>query len=115
MNYQYDSYLVQQQPASPTMVARAQAAMANQPWGVYGQAHSDIMRSKGLENAALYGLAASKANNDFDLQTQQARNQLALGGLQMLTQDQQNQNNLENSRIGMATGLYNSLLSGLFR
>lgn len=114
MNFNYDSYLSEVPPTTPTMVARAQAAISRSPWKVYSDSHNDIMRSQGMENAALYGLASSKANTDFDLQAQQARNQLALGGLQMLTQDQQNQANLANSRLGMATGLYNSLLSGLY-
>lgn len=114
MNTQYQSYFNQDLPADPTIAAHAAAAMRNSPWSAYGQSHGDVMRSQGDENAALYGLAAGKANYDFSLQRQQAQNQLVLNGLQQMQQQGQDQANLANSRLGMTAGIYNSLLSGLY-
>ena len=113
MEFNYDSYLLNFPPGDPTETSRAMGRVSRSPWSYKG-AYGDIMRSKGAENAALYGLNAAKANNDYALQEQQARNQLALGGLQMLTNQQQNDLNLANTRTGMTTGIFNSLLSGLF-
>jgi hypothetical protein len=64
----------------------------------------------GVNNAA-YGIEKSKAANDYALKQQDAERQLVLQGLQQMSQAQQNQNALANSRIGNVSGL----LSGLFR
>lgn len=113
---EYTSYLSQGQPAPQATVAKAQAAFsARSPYAAYGPAHNDIMRSAGRENAALFDLAASKANTDFSLQEQQARNQLALAGLQQMGQQQDYERQLANSRMASVNGIFNSLLGGLYQ
>lgn len=112
----YSTYLSPRQAVPDQDVARANAAFASpSPWGAYGAAHKDIMRASGRGNEALYNLAASKANADFSLQEQQARNQLALAGLQQMGQQQNYQQNLANSRLSAVNGIFNSLLGGLYQ
>jgi hypothetical protein len=64
----------------------------------------------GVNNAA-YNLEQSKLANDYALKQQDSERQLVLQGLQQMSQAQQNQNSLANSRLGNVSGL----LSGLFR
>jgi hypothetical protein len=64
----------------------------------------------GVNNAA-YNLEQSKLANDYALKQQDSERQLVLQGLQQMSQAQQNQNSLANSRMGNVSGL----LSGLFR
>lgn len=112
----YRTYLSPRQAAPDQDVARANAAFASpSPWGAYGAAHKDIMRASGRENAALFDLASSKANTDFSLQEQQARNQLALAGLQQMGQQQDYERQLANSRLTAVNGIFNSLLGGLYQ
>ena len=60
---------------------------------------------------AAYNLEQSKLANDYALKQQDSERQLVLQGLQQMSQAQQNQNSLANSRLGNVSGL----LSGLFR
>lgn len=114
--FEYTSYLSQSPPASLASASKARAAFeAPSPYSAYGPAHNDIMRASGRENAALFDLASSKANTDFSLQEQQARNQLALAGLQQMGQQQDYERQLANSRLTAVNGIFNSLLGGLYQ
>jgi hypothetical protein len=114
MDLNYHSNLSQSPPAGSQDFANASRRLPMSPWSGYGRSHQDAMRALGAENYALYGLAAAKANNDFGLQEQQALNQLTLGGLQSMSKQRQDMRSLDNARIGLTAGLYNSLLSGLY-
>jgi len=81
------------------------------PFTRYGSTHDDMLRAQMGVNNAAYGIEQAKAENDYALKQQDAERQLVLQGLQQMSQAQQNQNSLANSRMGNVSGL----LSGLFR
>jgi hypothetical protein len=81
------------------------------PFTRYGSTHDDMLRAQVVANSAAYGIDQAKAANDYAMKQQDAERQLVLQGLQQMSQAQQNQNSLANTRIGSVSGL----LSGLFR
>jgi hypothetical protein len=81
------------------------------PYGKYGSTHADLLKSQMMAQNADYDIAKSKGEIDYAVKQQAAERQLALQGLQQMSQAQQNQNSVANARFGMV----NSLLSGLFR
>lgn len=81
------------------------------PFTRYGSTHDDVLRAQMGVNNAAYNLEQSKLANDYAMKQQDAERQLVLQGLQQMSQAQQHQNSLANSRMGNVS----SLLSGLFR
>jgi hypothetical protein len=81
------------------------------PFTRYGSTPDDVLRAQMGVNNAAYNLEQSKLANDYALKQQDSERQLVLQGLQQMSQAQQNQNSLANSRMGNVSGL----LSGLFR
>jgi len=87
------------------------APLPESPFTRYGSTHDDVLRAQMGVNNAAYNLEQSKLANDYALKQQDSERQLVLQGLQQMSQAQQNQNSLANSRLGNVSGL----LSGLFR
>lgn len=111
----YDTTLQAQPPVSQAEMSRAMKGIRLQsPYG-YSPQHQDVLNALGDQNAAQYALNAEKANADFGSRKLQAQRDVALQGLQQMSQAQQNQMDYANARSGMGYGLVNSLLSGLFR
>lgn len=84
------------------------------PYRGYGQNQQDILDAAGGVGAAGLDSAITKANTDFDLQKMQAQQQLALAGLQQMSQAQQQQNQLATQRLGVANSFMSPILQGLF-
>lgn len=107
----YNSSFNPQSPYTPQQRADALAGLRMQsPYAAYGQNQQDILNAAGDANAASFDVAASKAASDFDLQKMQTQQQLALSGLQQMSQAESQQRQLANSRLGMIS----PLLQGLF-
>lgn len=84
------------------------------PYAVYGQNHRDVLAGLQSPMDANYGIAQSKANADYDMRKLEAERQLALQGLQQMSQAQQNSNDLANQRFSLLTGTAGGLLRDLF-
>jgi hypothetical protein len=109
----YNTTLQNKPPAASPLRDMAAFAVAP-PHSQFGSNYLDLAQSYGQRNAADYAVAADKANTDYQLKQQEAQRQLVLQGLQQMSQAQQNEQGLANQRLGNATGLMSSLLSGLF-
>lgn len=105
-------------PPSPYTQQQRSEALAglhmDHPYKQYGRNQQDILDSLEGQNAAQIGMQATKANADYDLQRNQAEQQLALAGLTQLSAAQQNQAQLANQRFGNMTSMLSPLLSNLF-
>jgi hypothetical protein len=111
----YNSSLQNHLPYSPLQRNSALAALTvKSPYGKFGSTHQDILNAMGGRNAANFDVAATKANADYQLAQQEAQRQLALQGLQQMSNAQQNQNELTNTRLQNMYGVANNLLGGLF-
>jgi hypothetical protein len=111
MNLNYTSSL---QNAPPSASVNPAGIKAVPPFAQYGSTYTDLMRAYGDRNAAQYALDASKADTQYELQRQKATQDLALQGLQQMSQAQQNQQSLGNQQLGTQTSFLSSLLSGVF-
>lgn len=110
----YTGTLANTPPISDALRSEAMDGMRRKsPWK-YPSQHGDIMRALGQENAVNFDRAATKANTDYQLEQQKAERELALSGLGQMAQAQQQQQQLANSRMQSALGMYSGLLSGLF-
>jgi len=111
-------YQSQFNPPTPYTQQQRSDALAGlhmqSPYKAYGQNQQDILNAAGDANAASLDAAATKANSDFELQRLQAQQQLALTGLQQMSQGQQQQNQLATQRLGVANSFISPLLQGLF-
>lgn len=85
------------------------------PYSKYGSNHQDILNAMGDAAAADYDVAQSKANAAYTLSQQEAQNQLALRGLNQMSEAQQNRNSVYNTRLQNMFGVANNLLGGLFQ
>lgn len=111
----YDTTLQAQPPVSQAELASAMRGLRfRSPYG-YSPQHQDVLSALGDTAAANYQLEAEKANSAFGAQKLQAQRDVALQGLQQMSQAKQNQMDYSNARSNMGFGLVNSLLSGLFR
>jgi len=107
----YDSSFNPPLPYSQQQRADALAGLRmRSPYAAYGQNQQDILDSAGSINAAGFDAAASKANSDAELQQLQAKQALALSGLQQMSQAEDQQRKLASSRLGVVS----PLLQGLF-
>lgn len=101
----YNSTLQSAPPYTDAMQAQAQARLKN-PWKAQGNA-ADVYR--GEASRAMKGIqdAGASANAAYGNQYNDYQRQLALGGLRLMAEGQQNQAQLRNTAL-------NGLLSGLF-
>jgi len=81
----------------------------------YGQNHDDVFSNMLNRSAIELDRYAQQNQDQYGTKQQQAAMDAALQGMQMLSQDQQNQRNLENSRLSMMLNFQNQLLGGLLR
>jgi len=111
----YNTSLQNTPPYDDAQRADALKALAvRSPYGKFGSTHQDLLNAYGGSNAAQFDLASTKADTDYTLAKQQAERQLVLQGLQQVGQAQQNNQNLQNSRLQAMYGTASSLLGGLF-
>lgn len=111
----YDS---QFNPPSPYTQKQRSEALAGlhleSPYRGYGKNQQDILNAAEGINAAGLDSSITKANTDFDLRKMQGEQQLALAGLQQMSQAQQQQNQLATQRLGVVNSFMSPLLQGLF-
>lgn len=98
MNLNYDTRLPRQPPAPTRQPALQGLASAPDQPG-YGSNYGDLNRAYAVENMRSYNRAADQANFAYDAQRTGAQQQLALGGLQNMAQEQQRQRDLAAGRL----------------
>lgn len=112
----YNTGVQAYRPISPEMQQKAsQGIMA------YAPTYGDVYAGEAQKQAVDYERAAESVNNEFMQQSQQARINTALQGLQNVSQAQQNATDIETKRqklqlgyVGNMFGGLNSILSGLY-
>lgn len=111
----YDSSLKNTPPvATPTQFPALEALQAKSPYHPTNQNQQDVLRGLAAGATPTLNMEAYQANSNYALAQQQARQQLALSGLQNMYQAQQNERDLGLRSLQNMTGFYNNLLSGLF-
>ena len=98
MNLTYNTNLPYQPPVQDRERVLASLASAPSQKG-YGSNYADLNRSFAAENIANYNRAADQANFGYDVQRMGAQQQLALGGLQNMAEEQQRQRDLGAARL----------------
>jgi hypothetical protein len=112
----YTTSIQNNPPYSPQQRDNAVASMtAPSPYGKYNQNHQDIVNSLGGKNAAQFDMASTKANTDYALDQQNAERSLVLAGLRQMSDQQQNQQSLRNTRLQNMYGLASGVLGALFK
>jgi hypothetical protein len=89
-------------PPLQKMAAQGANALANSPYE--GQSHQDVYQTLGQRQAVNLDSYARRAGEAYANAAQQAQRELALAGLQMAAQGQQQENNLASSRVQMLLG-----------
>lgn len=79
--------------------------------GTYSDVYANLSRS----NQTAFDRSAQEANANQIAQARGIQNQMAMRGMQQLTQQRQNQQSLGNQRLAMNVGLLNGLLSDLYQ
>jgi 4-aminobutyrate aminotransferase-like enzyme len=102
---QYNSGLNYRPPNAQALAQQAQQALAQSPY--QGQNHQDVFRGMGQMQAVDMQRYAQQQEDQYTAQQQEAQRGLALAGLNMQAQGQQNQTNLTTGRMQM---LLNNLL-----
>jgi hypothetical protein len=92
----YKTQLTALPPPLNDMAAKARASLERSPYA--GQSHQDVVRALGGRQAANLDAYARQAGEAYGNAAQQAQQALALSGLRMMAEGQQQQNNLANSR-----------------
>jgi hypothetical protein len=111
MNVRYDSELTGAPPITPQMRARATSAMTAGPkHSQYGSQYGDVLRSLGGQAASQYSKAADQANYGAEVALTQQQQQLAQMGLQGLLDQQQQQQGLQQARLGTMRGILGALM-----
>lgn len=105
----YNTFLGNSPPASLDF-PMVDAIRKRSPYQGFGANHQDVLRM----TASAPKMEAYKANSDYAMRQQDAQRDLALAGLQMQAEAENNQRNLGVQRLQMMTGFANNLLSGLF-
>jgi hypothetical protein len=108
--YTYKSSLNNKPPVTPQM--RALEGLVS-PYD-YTSTHGDAFNSRAAKVSADYNVAGDQANTDYELERQRAQNALVLQGLGTLASDQQQQRQVQQSRLDAMRGLRNSIMGGLF-
>jgi hypothetical protein len=76
--------------------------------------HADVYAGLASGNRVNFDRAAEMANQNQMLNAQETQGQMALRGIQQLSQQRQNAQNLGTQRLQTQMGFLNSLLSGLY-
>lgn len=98
MNLAYNTNLPWQPPVQDRQQALASLASApRQPQ--YGSNYGDLNRAYAMENMDAYSRAADQANFAYDAQRTGMQQQLALGGLRNMAEEQQRQRDLGMNRL----------------
>lgn len=87
---------------------------AQSPYSVPGS-HGDVYAHMSKANQTNYDRAVQMADQDHMRQAQDLQSQMALRGMQQLTQQRENQQSLANRRTQMVSGFLNGLISDLYR
>lgn len=111
----YTSSLQNIPPVAPPPAAPALSAVARKsPYPSFSAHHQDVLRGLASTATPALNMQAYAANADYALEQQQARQALALSGLQQQAEAQQQDRNLGVQQLRNMTGVYSNLLSGLF-
>ena len=117
----YDTGIVQQPPITPAMRQQALEGLVAQGASDYPSPFADVYNARAQQAAVDMERAAVRANNEHLANTQAAQAQLALQGGNLMQSGQQNANNFDIRRRGMAMdyasqmlGGVNNLLAGLY-
>jgi hypothetical protein len=109
----YDTTLPNDPPFGPQFRDSVLAGLkVASPYKKYGQAHQDTLDWMGARNASRLGTEMDLLNATYDMNQQSAERDLALSGLQSMSQAKQQQQSLRDRFMQNMTG---SLLSGIFR
>jgi len=95
----YQTSLQNAPPPAAALAQQAQQAFAQSPY--QGQNHQDVFRGMGQMQAVDMQRYAQQQEDDYAMRQQEAQQGLALSGLGMMAQGQQNQSNLGTSRVQM--------------
>lgn len=108
----YQTGIQNQPPQTDALLQQLQGVKS--PWQ-YNQNHSDVMSDLLQRRAIDMSRYAQQMQDTYAQQQQQAQMQASLAGMQALSQDQQNQQSLGNSRLQNMLGFQGQLLGGLLR
>jgi hypothetical protein len=95
----YQSSLQNAPPPAQALAQQAQQALAQSPY--QGQNHQDVFRGMGQMQAVDMERYAQQQEDQYNAQQQEAERGMALAGLGMMAQGQQNQTNLGTNRMQM--------------
>jgi hypothetical protein len=109
MNLSYNTNLPLQPPVQDRQQALASLASAPRH-SPYGSNYVDLSRAYAVENASNYNRAADQANFGYAAQRLNAQQQLALGGLRGMSEEQQRQRDMASSRLQALQGALSALL-----
>ena len=112
MNVQYQTGIGNRPPQTDVILRQMQGMQT--PFG-YDPAHNDAMAGLMQKRVVDMGHYAQQMQDTYAQQQQQAEMQAALSGLEHLTQERQNQDNLQTNRLQALLGFQGNLLSGLLR
>jgi len=77
--------------------------------------HADVYAGLTSGNVVNFDRAAEMVNQEQALAAQETQGQMAMRGMQQLSQQRQNAQSLGNQRLQTQMGFLNSILSGLFQ
>jgi hypothetical protein len=97
--FNYRTHTAGQPPALSQLAAGASKDLSESPYG--GQNHQDIFLGLGSRQAANLNAYARQAGESYENARQQAQQDLALSGLQMQMQAQQQSQGLQTARMQM--------------
>lgn len=112
MNAQYQTGIQNRPPQTEPWLAQMRNMQS--PFS-YGQAHADAVGGLMQKRVVDMGHYAQQMQDTYAAQQQQAEMQAALAGLEHLTQERQNQDNLQTSRLQTLLGFQGNLLRGLLQ
>lgn len=112
MNAQYQTGIQNRPPQTDPLLQQMQGF---QPPFAYNKNHQDVMAGLMARRGVDMSRYAQQMQDTYATQQQQAEMQTALAGLQQMSQDRQNQTNLQNSRLQAMLGFQGDLLGGLLR
>lgn len=111
----YDTRLPFAPPVTQQGIEDAvQGMKIKSPYKGYGSAHQDTLDWMGDNNAANYRQSADRANFDYAAKQQAGAREMALQGLQQMSQAQQNEQGVQNSRLQNMIGVIGGPLGGLY-
>lgn len=108
----YNTGIQNQPPQTDPLLQQMQGVQP--PWQ-YNQNHNDVMAGLMQQRQVDMSRYAQSMQDTYAQQQQQAQMQAALAGMQMLSQDQQNQQSLGNTRMQNMLGFQGRILGGLLQ